>query len=88
MTVEETIERIRERQRKLGGRLILRCHPSVLVAFRALDDGRPELIPPPRTEPSMGLTYRSVEVEVRGSLAPGAWRLLDDGEVVADGVIQ
>jgi hypothetical protein len=88
----ELAERVREQRVKLGAWLVLEHGPGVVEALRQYTAPSPEYMPSPRLE--MGadgagreLSYLQIGFRLVPALGPGEWRLVRDGEIVADGVL-
>lgn len=69
------------------GRLVLQCGSAVLAALRHASPGRAEGVPELPLATGTGAVWRSVAIEPAGAFGPGGWRLLEDGEIAAEGAI-
>lgn len=68
------------------GRLVLECPPAVALELSSRDP-RPEWVPHPEIPVGTGATYRQVEVHAK-DMPAGAWRLVEDGEIIASGTVE
>jgi hypothetical protein len=85
----EMAEKIRPHRIKTGARLVCEHGPGVVEALRPWSRPGPVIMPDPRPgeDWAPGQSYLQVEFSPVASLGPGGWRLLRDGEIVADGVL-
>lgn len=67
-------------------KLMLQCAPEVARALADLSP-RAEVAPEVQIAAGTGLSLRQVEIHTDRPPGSGEWRLLEDGEVVAEGVL-
>jgi len=85
----ELAAKVRAERLTLGARLVCEHGPGVVEALRVYSAPGPAIMPDPRPGEDLaaGQPYLQVEFHPVLALGDGGWRLLRDGEIVADGVL-